>query len=204
MKARITGLMAVPLALMLFGSGCNTTEQGMGLGSLLGAGLGQLIGGDTKGTLIGAAVGAAVGTAAGSAVNNQQKQFAAREKELNLQIGSVKTKIAAARTVNGRLTTQVAGLKQQISFLDQKRNRTVAETNRLRQLVASAKTQTGTAQSQLATVETELRNARNVSARHGGSPQAKALNQQIAALEKERSQLRQTITQLAGLNAPTL
>ena len=199
MKTKYAGLTAIPLVLALVG--CTTTEQGTGMGALLGAGIGQLAGGDTQSTMIGTAAGALIGTMAGAAVEGEQEQYAAREKELNQKIGTLETRIAKTHRINSDLKKKVSGLRQQIAFLDSKRNRSQAETARLKRLVASAQSQQQTAQRQLAEVETELRNAQNVAARHSGSPQAQELQKKIAALEKERSELRQSITQLASTTA---
>jgi hypothetical protein len=52
--------MIIAMVAVVAVSGCSTTEQDVGVGTLVGAGVGGLVGGG-KGALIGAAVGAGSG-----------------------------------------------------------------------------------------------------------------------------------------------
>ncbi len=69
MKKLLTTLTISTLVLFAM-TGCTKTEEGAGIGAVVGALAGQAIGGDTGATLIGAGAGALLGGAVGNSQEN--------------------------------------------------------------------------------------------------------------------------------------
>jgi hypothetical protein len=66
---KIISTLAISTIIIISMTGCTKTQEGAGIGAVVGALAGQAIGGDTGATLIGAGAGAIVGGAVG---NNQE------------------------------------------------------------------------------------------------------------------------------------
>jgi uncharacterized protein YcfJ len=63
---KVISTLAISTIIIISMTGCTKTQEGAGIGAVVGALAGQAIGGDTGATLIGAGAGAIVGGAIGN------------------------------------------------------------------------------------------------------------------------------------------
>jgi len=68
---KVLGITLISVVLVIFATGCTTTQKGAGTGAALGGGLGAIIGHQSGKTATGALIGAAVGGLGGALVGEQ-------------------------------------------------------------------------------------------------------------------------------------
>ncbi|MBU1196619.1 MAG: hypothetical protein KKE62_10770 [Proteobacteria bacterium] len=220
-KFRFTAVILI-LAMLSMPVGCVTTgttsdEQqtkkegtavGAGAGALIGGIIGALVGGDTKGALIGAAVGAAAGGAAGYAYGNhvasKKAEYAKEEDWLDECIVSAQKVNQDTRIYNEKIRTDIA-------LLD-------TRTQKLQKQYAAKKTDKQTLMAEKTTIDAalkltsekldrakfELDSQKQALAqvdKKAPTDSSKALDAEIAKLEKLIAELEQHSKDLANLSS---
>ncbi len=210
MKKFIALMLAIPLI-----NGCggmsdkNTTRaQGAGMGAVLGAGLGAIIGnqmGDsTKGAVIGGLLGAAAGGVYGNHVANKKAQFASQEQYIDACIAQAAQVQQQTYAYNQQLRQDITGLEQQVQQANQaykqkqmSRDQMVAMKKDLNNRVQQANQSLERVGQEIQIQNQVLANERQAGG--SGSHLAK-LEQQINALQRQKSELQQQTQRLAALN----
>ncbi|HEW97882.1 MAG: hypothetical protein DRR16_28810 [Candidatus Parabeggiatoa sp. nov. 3] len=205
-----------------------TTAEGMGIGAILGAGLGVILGDNKESAAIGAAIGGIVGGAAGAVVAEQKSQYATQEAKLDVETEKTAKLVAEVKQVNDGLRSNIAGYQEEKAHLEaqisagQNKHR---ELKTLHSKVASQKKQANYAltkvtknlrgakqnlqvaqssyaeQRKQASREKSRYNDKKKLAPSFGNDEKKlkALENQVAALEREKNELENYADELSAL-----
>ena len=209
--ARVKGLCALAIVVMLLTS-CATqgdtartegTLAGAGVGAAVGAGLGYLISGNATGAGIGAAVGAAVGGGAGYAyadnIAKRHEALAGREKDLDARIAFAQGVNEDTEKYNLRLKNEIAERDQRITrYQSMTQGQEVAQRELAKEKQALS-TRVTDANKQLAVAQEELQNLKKFRAEQAKS--SRALDDQVKILEANLAEMRANTTALASMNA---
>lgn len=204
---------AIALTMM---SGCATMDdgqktqaQGLGIGAIAGAGIGALVskatgGHATDGAIIGGVLGGMAGGLYGNHVARKKAAYASTEDYLDVCV-------ADAAKVRGEAEAFNVALQQDLDKMDARTTELLAaaqsgqsrkaELNALRN---QGKTTLADAEKRMKSINAELELQRQVLAEerktNPGAAKLAALQEQVDALEKQRSQLQQRTQRLASIN----
>lgn len=182
-----------------------TKTEGAVAGALIGGLLGYAIGGDSKGALIGAAVGGGTGFLVGNEIAKRKQQYANEEDFLDSEIASAKEYNETTRAYNTKLKGEIAQLDRDTKLMESRyraglasRDEVIREREKVQEEMASANKLYDDLKK-----EYEIKTAILDDQKKGGggsSPQARALEKEIAQLKKNMDQLQSQSVQLAQID----
>jgi len=196
----------------LFLGGCatmsdsnQTRAQGAGFGALIGAGLGYLISGDKEGAAVGGLVGGMAGLAYGDHVAKKKEKYASEEDYLDACTQVAQQRYEESRTYNNSVKTEIASISAELDNIGNMANASKEDQKRLKQLQATLKDRIKASEDQLASITDEITMQREAISQVDPNAQANldnidALNEQIALLEQQKSELEANTQQLASLS----
>jgi chromosome segregation ATPase len=185
-----------------------TTGEGIGIGAAIGGVIGLILGDNKESVAIGAAIGGIIGGAVGGTVAAKKKQYATQEALLEGETKKTAEVVAQLRKVNNGLRSEIAVYKSEIAQLQEQRSKGQAKQSELQAQREKVLNRHQDANKALVAVNKELELAQELYSDAKEKVRADDVNtakllkkyeQEIAALEREKSELENYSNELSAM-----